>query len=338
MRTKLLITGVFSLSIWVGAVQVPDEAVFSADDVANQSIIWAQDDKNAKQCQATRIAPKWYLTAAHCVRPYCDKECIVTVQLLQGPLQVEAVLRHSNSSPHVFVPPAYHPGDGTSIRSDIALIGFDPKEQDYTFYDVYSKKQLGREEFEKYLRRGGYEDARDQWEVLQTAHPTLRSVTNSVSRKLLFPVAVPDLREDGIYVQEENGNGFYFFTELRHYIGPNFGVKKGMSGSGVVIPGGAIVGVVSSGLNNSGRVIIYNEKDEPVGFLPYSSQYFLFTPINQENKAFIEATVKSQRHRFGTGPRILPLGASYARQTSKRVQDVFGEFSSGEEILSTRSE
>ena len=335
---KLLMGILIGLGMTATAIQLPVDPVFSADDVANQSIIWAQDDKNAKQCQAVRIAPKWYLTAAHCVRPYCDKECIVTVQLLQGSLQAQAVLRHNNSTPHVFVPPAYHPGEGTSIRHDIALIGFDPSEEDYTFYDARSKKELDWDTFEKYLRKGGYEDARDQWQSLQTARPTLRSVTNSVSRKLLFPVAVPDLRQDGIYVQQESGNGFYYFTELHHYIGPNFGVRKGMSGSGVVLPGGTVIGVVSASLNNTGRVVIYNEKDEPTGFLPYSSDYFLFTPISQENKAFIEAIVKSYRHRFGTGPRVLPLGSSIAPQTSKRVQEVFGEFSSEDDILSAESE
>ncbi len=324
------------ISLVVGAVQVPQEPVFTAEDVANQSAIVVQNDREVQQCQAVRIAPQWYLTAAHCVYPFCAKECSITVQLLQGNLQAQAVLYHSQEMPRVFVPAAYYPGTGKSIRSDVALLGFDPAEEDYFFYEVRDKKELDRASFEKYLKKAGYEESREQWQALQKARPTLWSVTNSVSRKLVLPIAVPDLRSDGIYIREQINGGFYYFTELRHYLGPNFGIEKGMSGSGVIFPGGAVVGVVSASLSNESTLVIYNEKDEPVRTLPYSSNYFMFTPISRENKSFIEATAKSYRHRFGVEPKILPIHTSYAQQTSQRVQEVFGELHSSEEVISAR--
>lgn len=325
------------LCIWLvlGTVAAAEEeALFSAEDFANQSTLWVQNDKTAASCQAVRILPKWYLTAAHCVRP-CGRECTVTVQLLQGTLQAQAVVRHSQAEPHVFVPAAYHPGDGKSSRSDIALIRFDPSVENYYFYDARANKALDRESFEKRLHASGYSDALNQWQALASARPKLLSVTNTSSRQVLPPLAVPDLRGGDIYFRQSGGNDFYYFTQLHHYMGPNFGVEKGMSGSGVVVPGGAVVGVVSGGFAQSGRLVIYDEQDNPVQSVPYSSDYFLFTPISRENAGFIQATIKSF-HEPGLSAHIGAMGASYSRPTQAKVQDVFPDIASEETVLSTK--
>ena len=116
----------FLLFFSVGARAAQDEPVFFAEDFLNQSVITVQNDRSGQQCHAVRILPKWYLTAAHCVRPYCDKACTVTFHLLQGPLQAMADVPHASSDPKVFTPRQYHLDDAKNVRYDVALIRFDP--------------------------------------------------------------------------------------------------------------------------------------------------------------------------------------------------------------------
>ncbi len=330
---RLLIFGLMSVSIGLWAVQAEEEPLFSAEDFANQSVIVVQSDRYSQQCQAVRITPQWYLTAAHCVIPTCNKECEISVQLLQGKLEVQATLHHSTADPHVF---AHYPKSGNKVRSDIALIRFNPKDTDFSIYDTKSKQPLAMKDFKRLLNRSEYRDERSHWYALENARPTIYSITNTVNRQLQLPVMVPDLRPDGIYFQTMGGDGFYYFTELRYYMGRNFGVRKGQSGSGVVFPGGAIVGVVSASLNTTGRIVMYDSQNNPIGSIPYSSDYFVFTPISRDNEAFINATIKSVP-KSGVLPRIVPINTAYAKQTSAKVQDVFGEFASSDEVLSVKA-
>ena len=322
--------------LMVGSLQAQESGEFFGEDFANQSVILVQNKQGAKQCQAVRILPTWYLTAAHCVRPYCDKECKVTVQLLQGDLQASATLWHTQSLPQVFVPAAYHPGDGKSIRSDIALIHFRPAEEDYIFYEARNNTALDKAVFMEQLNSSAHNDQRNQWQQLQKARPKLLTVTNSVNRKLSYPLAVPDLRGEGIYFKQSQGN-FYYFTSLHHYIGPNFGIEKGMSGSGVILPGGAVAGVVSASLSSQNQITVYNEKDEAVKSVPYSSNYFLFTPLSPDNIAFIRATVNSFRED-GRGPNVVGIHGHYSQPAAAKLSEVFPEFSAAEDVLSVRAE
>ena len=296
----------------------------------NQNLITVQDDRSAKQCQAVRIAPKWYLTAAHCVRPYCDKKCDVIVDLLQGDLYASAIVRHDSNSnrPHVFVPWDYHLGRGKSIRRDLALIFFEPSEEDYFFGWASAKQRLNREEFLKLLKTSAYKDQAELWNFLSTTRATLWTIPNASDMRILKSIAVPNLSTG----QAAIGNGFYYFGKLGHYIGPNMGVEKGMSGSAVVAEGGGLIGVVSATLNTQ-TVQWYNDKDEPAGELKGS--YFLFTPLTQTNAAFIQATLKPTC-KGEDCPYILPIDSSVAEKTTEKLTEVFGEFKSADEILSVK--
>lgn len=322
---------VIFLFCFTSVMAVAKENEFFAEDFANQSVIWVQRGKESKQCQAVRIAPKWYLTAAHCVRPYCDRECTVTVQLLNGPLQASALVHHSQAAQRVFVPPSYHPGKSKSIRSDIALLRFDPAEEDYWFVDVLARKQLDRADFIKLLNQSAYAEQRSQWKALETPRVRLLRVSNFSSRLLSLPIGVPDLRSGEIYFKQSQPNSFYYFPQLSYYMGPNFGVEPGMSGGGVVLPGGELVGVVSASLQDQAELVAYNEEDEPVASMPYSANYFLFTPISSQNASFIKATVASF-HDAAPGVRIGTVSERHSQTIEASLQDVFTEFSSAQDI------
>lgn len=306
---------------------------FFAEDFLNQSLIVTSDGKQAKQCQAVRILPNWYLTAAHCVRPYCDKECRVTVTLLSGKLQASANVYHSSSENSVFVPRQYRPGTSSNIRYDMALIHFNPLPQDYTFYDAAGNKFLDKESFLQKLKSSSFTDEYKQWKALQNARPKLIQVSNAMTRLLEYPIAVPKLRPDGIFFQHSDTKPFYYFTELQYYMGKNFGVEKGMSGSGVIMQGGDVVGIVSASLSTGDSLIIYDNTDQEIGTVPYSEDYFMFTPFNRQNVSFINATVSSFHDRNGKRPHFVNIVGKYAKGVDDTLQTAFGGALTVQDVL-----
>lgn len=312
-----------------------DAPRFFAEDFLNQTVILSSDGSHAKQCQAVRILPKWYLTAAHCVRPYCDKECRITFSLIQGNLQASADVYHSSSEASVFVPRQYRPGTAENIRYDIALVRFDPRPEDYFFYEASSKEVLDEKTFLKKLKGSAYRDQYDQWEALKKARPKLLVISDTFDRLVQQPLAVPDLRQSGIFFKDSKDKPFYYFSKLRHYLGLNFGVEKGMSGSGVVLPGGHIIGVVSASLTKGAVMPVYDDNDRQIAEVPYSAQYFLFTPISRQNASFINATVSSF-HEAGRKPDFATIDSRYAEKTDTTLETAFGGALTVREVLNSK--
>ncbi len=328
---KLFLMGLFCWAA-AGYSVAQQTPAFFAEDFLTQSVILVQGDKGARQCQAVRIAPQWYLTAAHCVRPLCDKQCLIKVQLLAGPLQASALVEHRSAEPQVFVPRQYRPGNGKNIRYDLALLHFDPSAEAFSFYDAQTQTWLDEKSFLAALKKSSYAEQRTQWEALQKARPRLLSVTDGTSRQLVRPLAVPDLRPDGIYFHTSGERPFYFFSQLRHYLGQNFGVQRGMSGAGVIVPGGDVVGVVSASLN--GTLVLYDPHDTAVSTVQAPLDYFMFTPLNQQNVAFIRATVASFRDG-SLGPRFVPIMGRVAVQTEQTLQQAFPQLPAPQEIAAS---
>ena len=321
MKKILFLSFLLFFSVGVRAAQ--DKPVFFAEDFLNQSVITVQNDRSGQQCHAVRILPKWYLTAAHCVRPYCDKACTVTFHLLQGPLQAMADVPHASSDPKVFTPRQYHLDDAKNVRYDVALIRFDPRPEEYFFYDARAKLALEEKDFLKTLNKSEYAEQRAQWQALASARPKLLVVPDESARHVRQPLAVPDLRSGSIFFRDSQAADFYYFPQLHHYMGGNFGVEKGMSGGGVVLPEGHVIGVVSANLNSQGRIMVYNEKDEAVGYMPYSSDYFLFTPISRQNATFIRGTIASF-HEPGRSANLANISPREAERSDVTLQTAFG--------------
>ena len=58
-------------------------------------------------CQAVRIHPRWFLTAAHCVYPSCNGSLPCTVQITMASAELRQTVRikHSTTAKNVFI---YH--------------------------------------------------------------------------------------------------------------------------------------------------------------------------------------------------------------------------------------
>ena len=300
------------------------QSAFEAEDFATQSLLWVQNSRESGKCHAVRILPKWYLTAAHCVSPICNKECTLTLDLLQGNLQASARVQHTASDARVFVPREYSSIGSKKVRYDVALIRFDPKEVQYSFYDKGKNEYINESKFLDRLKRFENADELYQWKELAHARPKLLSI--DLSRHILEPLAVPNLSLGGIYYQENISNDFYYFTELRHFMGSNFGVVPGMSGGGVVLPGGDIVGVGSEQLGGDTQLVLYDANDKPIGSIPYSSDYLLFTPFSNSNINFIESVINSF-YESEDKPYFVNISGKKAEIVNVKPEEVFGGIS-----------
>ena len=96
-----------------------------------------------------------------------------------------------------------------------------------------------KKDFLKTLNKSEYAEQRAQWQALASARPKLLVVPDESARHVRQPLAVPDLRSGSIFFRDSQTADFYYFPQLHHYMGGNFGVEKGMSGGGVVLPGGS---------------------------------------------------------------------------------------------------
>ncbi len=290
MRKNLFVSMVFLLG--AAALPAQEGPAFFAEDFLNQSIIFIQNSKENAKCQALRIAPYWYLTAAHCVVPLCDKGCDISVELLQGELAASAVVRHTSdrAGRKVFVHPDYLSGNKKNIHRDMALVRFAPSLDEYYFADFRAGERLDYKTFMQRLQEPSLMEQKLQWDALTSPKVVLRTVSVMANRHLRQPLAVPVLNGEGIFFRQSQKDDFYYFADLRLYTGSNFGVEQGMSGSGVIFPGGDAVGVVS-GLVGITELDAYNEEGEVVASVPYSLDKFYFAPFDSRNVRFIRSTV-----------------------------------------------
>lgn len=320
MREKTLMNKFFSLfllcllaaPVWAAE----RSSLFCAEDFANQSVLKISSvsgEGEATRCQALRITPRWYLTAAHCVYGRCGGKkdsCLVNVELLQcGSLKASVSVKHARSQPAVFVPSQYRPGSKVEdlARSDVALLRFAPSEKDYWFYDVLNGHSLTYGEFLQALNRAENDDCRNQWQTLRSSRPELLEVNNNENRRITQPLAVPNFAEEegesqagGLPFLSNETDDFYYRKmdlAMTHplrglYAGSNFGLKQGKSGSGVVVPGGAVIGVVSIDLDDGKEVVL--------------------APINSKNRDFIQNTVSRHSSRGEKMPRFGRLSVRHS--------------------------
>ncbi len=318
----LCLLGLLAAPVWAGFAKADNVGLnkraplFIAEDFANQSVltISSGDGGKAKRCQAVRITPRWYLTAAHCVYDRCGGKkdsCMVDVNLLQcGTLKALATVKHVRSNSKVFIPSQYRPGNKVDdlVRSDVALLRFAPSKKDYWFYDAVNGHDLTYGEFLQALNRAENNDCREQWNGLQSSRPELLVVNNSETRRITQPLAVPDFAEEegesragGLPFLTNETDDFYYRKEDLAMtgnplgglvVGPNFGLKPGKSGSGVVVPGGAVVGVVSIDLDDGKGVAL--------------------APINHKNQKFIENTIRRYSFPGEEGPNFGRLSVHHS--------------------------
>lgn len=319
---RFLWTCVFVFCALGAGAQVGVLSVVSEDSHTKKEDFWhtfeyyiVAPTGQASKCQATRVGKKWFATAAHCVHSPCQNGCTLRIDLLEQPLSVFSSVTHTPKKPLVFVHPQYDPR--MPVAHDFALLKIDLDRAPARYYRRPQGKQgkntaVSREIFEAFLSQ----------------NPSARREFNRALRPQLPPILVFDGATyridrtlsvvsifDGKRGILHNPNPTDYVKELGFAYTRNFGVRKGMSGSGVMTNTGELAGIISAylGINSAG------EK---------ADEYFMFAVFNKDLTDFMESVMGSDYYktdRKDAYPNYVSKSRANHREVIDAVRAVSGQ-------------
>ncbi len=241
------------------------------------------------KCQATRIGRRWFATAAHCVKKACQNGCVIRMDLLEQPVSAFASVTHSAKRPAVFVHPQF--SEKKMVQNDFALIRLDLDRTPQTYY----RRPSGKRKYNVAIRRAEFARFLDQNRQAASQYRHILSPD--------FPPLV--LFDDGNYRIERGLSVIsifggkreikpdpypvYYVKELGFAYTSNFGIRKGMSGSGVMTNTGELVGIISANLTSIRGPNKKNAKTQA---------YFMFPVFNREIASFMEEVMGSDYYKL----------------------------------------
>ena len=259
----------------------------------------------ASKCQATRVGKKWFATAAHCVKQACQDGCTLRIDLLEQPYSVFASVKHTNKKPLVFIHPQYD--EGEPVAHDFALLKIDLTHADMRYYRRPQGKEtqnmsVSKKEFDAFLR--SHAPARREFEqALRPELPPLLTFGDTDGRlnRELSVISIFNGKRQILH----NPHPTDYVRQLGFAYTQNFGVREGMSGSGVMTNTGELAGIISAYLG----IIIAGQK---------ASQYFMFAVFNGELTEFMENVMGSDYYKLDR--RVASDG--YLKKSNKDHGDI----------------
>ncbi|MBP5616243.1 MAG: trypsin-like serine protease [Elusimicrobiaceae bacterium] len=235
-------------------------------------------NKHSK-CQATRITSQWFITAAHCVE-LCAKECTLQVDLLEQPVSALVEAKHSAKKPIIFVHPAYNPKK--KVTADLALFRLDLNRASKTYYMRTADQnapniEISEKQFAQWLDK--HRRAKSQYlHALSPQMPPLVVFDDRNNYELDRKISVISIF-GGRRNIKANPNPVYCVKKEGYCYTKNFGVRRGMSGSGVITNTGELLGIVSAYVG-----LDWFKGEEKKAH----QEFFLFPIFNDNILAFIQ--------------------------------------------------
>jgi len=236
-----------TLGAEVSVISVTDEDKHTKkEDFYHTFEYFISSGNQQNKCQATRIAPHWFATAAHCVKDTCQNQCTLRMDLLDTPVSAMAEWEHSAKKPTVFVHPGY--SNKQLVKNDFALIKLDVNRAPKIYYR--RSKTAGTPHTAM---------SQPQFTAWLARNPRTHSKYRHVLSPQLPPIAVFD---NANYLMDRNisvisifsgkrtvkpdPHPVYYVRDLGYAYTTNFGIRKGMSGSGVMTNTGELIGIISA--------------------------------------------------------------------------------------------
>ena len=287
--------------------------------VQKEISVWRSDKAGESNvpvysCQAVRIHPNWFLTAAHCVYPACKGSlpCTVEVTLAQGELSQKIRIHHSTASKRVFIYEGFFPGQNRISSVDVALIHFEPQSAEYAFasFEQDLWQSISQAQFNKLLATSPETKAQ-----LNASGVRLVGAANLPNVRLLPQLAVPRMTEGSLSYLVSASTDVFFVQKLQHFISPGFGVRRGNSGGGVFTTQGDLVGLVSSLVYApDGSASFKNDEGKTVLTLQNAADLFFFTGFNGSTLNFIRNHVP--------GLRVIGADNGFVEPTNKKFSSI----------------
>ena len=209
----------------------------------------ASKGSTGAKCQATRISSNWFVTAAHCVRDACRRGCSMRVDLMEGPVSAWAQGIHTTQNPTVFIHPRYNTkGKRVQIQYDLALIHLDVNRAPKIYYRRGEKAAdpnlvIPAKTFFEYLDT--HRSAKNKYQ--HALHPSLPPIAifDNMNQVLDRKISVISIF-DGVRHVKPDPHEVYYMKDLKYAYTQDFGIRKGMSGSGVMTNTGELIGIISA--------------------------------------------------------------------------------------------
>ena len=293
------------LCIWVCAVVFPVRAEVGVISVTDENKHAAKSDfthtfeyyilplgatsGSVGKCQATRISRRWFATAAHCVTA-CASGCQLMMDLVEQDISALAVVEHNPKKPAIFSMPGY--SSNTFVKNDFALIRLDLDQAPMRYYKHTGpggKQGITVQQFRKFLqtnvpaRRAFYRVQHPEFPPL-----VLFDKANYILDRKLSVIAI----FDGKRTVKKNPYKVHYVKDLGFAYTNDFGIIKGMSGSGVMTNTGELIGIIS-GIFQSIKIPRANPTAAQV-----ESEYFMFFVFNKEAEEFMKEIMGSDFYKL----------------------------------------
>ena len=281
-----------ALALWA---QVSFVSVVDEDKHTHKEDFWhtfeyyiiPPNGKKVSKCQATRIGKNWFATAAHCVADRCAKGCTLRMDLLEQPVSIFISAQHTPKKPLVFIHPLYNRAQ--IAQYDVALLHLKVADLPARYYQRPSGKEtlnteISKAAFQQFIKK----NASARSEFNSVLHPQLPpilvfdNVTKRIDRKLSV-ISIFDGKRSIV----PNPYPTDYVKELGFAYTTNFGVRQGMSGSGVMTNTGELAGIISGYLTS-----------EIKGDSKSKENLFTFPVFNQNLLDFMEQTMGSDFYKI----------------------------------------
>lgn len=240
MRTLLFLSA-FILPFWAGSAFAQQHLDVRQYNNTYEIKIYKDGGKTENKCQAVRLAKDWFITAAHCVVPVCNSNCIITVKMANTPsYELTMDTKHEGSSKAVFL---HSKSKEDQVSYDIALLKFAPEKTTYYFKDKKNFTLLTKQEaFAKLTpaQQTEFKEAIDG--VNFPVILELKTETPKILKRILAVASVWDYDKNIL-----SSYDYVFFSPAKNWLyTDNFGIRQGISGSGVMAGTGELVAIVSA--------------------------------------------------------------------------------------------
>ena len=304
--TLLFIFG--CLPVWgqVGVISVTDASQYtSAEDFYHTFEYQIQPlGKNTgwKKCQAKtsknflkslKRSSSWFATAAHCVLPCAQSGCNIYMDLLDEDYTALAMVKSTPKKPAVFIHPDYK--IEIPALDDFALIRLDLHRASYSYFrrvpNVKPGEPVSKQTFDRFLNKNRRAASKLRRVLSGDLPPilTFDDATYQLDRKLSVISIF-----DGVRDVKPNPNAAYYVNDLGFGYTKNFGIRNGMSGSGVMSNTGELVGMVSANLYvNTDQTDLKTGKTKAMAY-----DFFLFSAFNKPMRSFMEKVMGSDYYQL----------------------------------------
>lgn len=259
---------------------------------------------NGMSCQATRINSRWFVTAAHCVKDVCRKSCTIEMDLMDTSFSAKVIGYHDEHRYRVFVHPGYK--KTKAAKDDFALIRLDVKNEPKQFYRRRTVQhpqdiRISKRQFFAWLRENpaAYKKYEELWKF---APPEIVEFEGG-DYEILRTLSVVSIL-NGKRTVKQNKTPVYYVKNLGYAYTHDFGIHKGMSGSGVISDKRELVGIISANVKEN-----YFKNNRQV----FGRNWFMFPVFNEEVIAFMKAVMGDEFNTL----KIKPAYPSAVRKTNR---------------------